>query len=231
MAEASVAHFRQRLADAWRERHGRQGEGKHRKKRARTGQRGSKNFQASSKGTKPPDVVMNDMDPAGQQHLSLSKTSVLRAHQIEPFVEGLKEAVKSSRSFIASVVSGYDVLVNEDKTRSFVCLRVRGGRQMVLKLIAKVDPLMRRFKQLEYYEDPVVHVSVASVLGDISSYVSSSSEGERAPSLSATQAASSDAQKQSAGGEETQNAGESADESSDDEEKGGDEDVPSEVNV
>lgn len=55
-------------------------------------------------------------------------------------------------SFTASVVSGYDVLVNEDKTRSFVCLRVRGGRQMVLKLIAKVDPLMRRFKQAAYYE-------------------------------------------------------------------------------
>ncbi len=56
------------------------------------------------------------------------------------------------RSFTASVVSGYDVLVNEDKTRSFVCLRVRGGRQMVLNLIAKVDPLMRRFKQPVYYE-------------------------------------------------------------------------------
>ena len=55
-------------------------------------------------------------------------------------------------SFVASVVSGYDVLVNEDKTRSFVCLRVRGGRQMILKLIAKVDPLMRRFRQSEYYE-------------------------------------------------------------------------------
>ena len=55
-------------------------------------------------------------------------------------------------SFIASVVSGYDVLVNEDKTRSFVCLRVRGGRQMVLELIAKVNPLMQRFKQPEYYE-------------------------------------------------------------------------------
>lgn len=55
-------------------------------------------------------------------------------------------------SFVASVVCGYDVLVNEDKTRSFVCLRVRGGRQMILKLIAKVDPLMRRFRQSEYYE-------------------------------------------------------------------------------
>lgn len=54
--------------------------------------------RATSTGrNKPPEVVMNDMDPAGQQHLSLSKTTVLRAHQIEPFVEGLKQAVKSSR--------------------------------------------------------------------------------------------------------------------------------------
>ncbi|CAN0122973.1 unnamed protein product, partial [Hapterophycus canaliculatus] len=95
---------------------------------------------------------MNSMEPSGKQHLSLSKTTVLRAHQVEPFVEGLKEVVKSSRSFAASVVSGYDVLVNEDKTRSFVCLKVRGGREMILKLIAKVDPLMRKFKQAEYYE-------------------------------------------------------------------------------
>lgn len=55
-------------------------------------------IRATSTGkTDPPEVVINDMDPAGQQHLSLSKTTVLRAHQIEPFVEGLKEAVKSSR--------------------------------------------------------------------------------------------------------------------------------------
>lgn len=50
------------------------------------------------------------------------------------------------------MLSGYDVLVNDDKTRSFVCLRVRGGRQLILQLIEKVDPLMRRFKQPVYYE-------------------------------------------------------------------------------
>lgn len=54
--------------------------------------------------------------------------------------------------FAMSIVGGYDVLVNDDKTRSFVCLRVRGGRQLILQLIGKVDPLMRRFKQPEYYE-------------------------------------------------------------------------------
>lgn len=45
----------------------------------------------------PPEVVMNDMGSAGQQHLSLSKTVALRAHEIEPFAEALKGAVKSSR--------------------------------------------------------------------------------------------------------------------------------------
>ncbi|CAM9477318.1 unnamed protein product [Ectocarpus sp. 12 AP-2014] len=158
MAEASVSHFRQRLATAWRERHGRAEGGEGGRKRTRDDRRRSNEASASSAGKlDPPEVVMNDMDPSGRQHLSLSKTAALRAHQIDPFVRGLKEAVKSSRSFTASFVSGYDVLVNEDKTRSFVCLRVRGGRQMVLSLIAKVDPLMRRFKQSEYYKVIIMH--------------------------------------------------------------------------
>ena len=52
---------------------------------------------ARSAGQDPPEVVMNDMGPSGQQHLSLSRTTALRAHQIEPFVQGLKETIKSSR--------------------------------------------------------------------------------------------------------------------------------------
>lgn len=76
----------------------------------------------------------------------------LCAFYISFFLSSFAPILLCPLSFVASVVSGYDVLVNEDQTRSFVCLRVRGGRQMVLKLIAKVDPLMRRFKQSEYYE-------------------------------------------------------------------------------
>lgn len=55
--------------------------------------------------------------------------------------------------FTISIVRGYDVLVNEQKTRSFLCLRLRGGRHVVQQLIAgKVDPLMRRFKRPLYYQ-------------------------------------------------------------------------------
>lgn len=55
-------------------------------------------------------------------------------------------------SFTASIVGGYEVLVNDDKTRSFVCLRVKAGRELLLRLIGRVDPLMRRFNQSDYYE-------------------------------------------------------------------------------
>lgn len=72
-----------------------------------------------------------------------------------------------------SIVGGYDVLVNDDKTRSFVCLRVRGGRQLVLQLIDKVDPLMRRFKQPEYYEVWLpVHRRLDAWAVDISTIIS-----------------------------------------------------------
>lgn len=53
--------------------------------------------QRGRRHSSPPEVVMNDMSSSGQQHLSLSKTVVLRAHQIEPFVQGLKEAVQPLR--------------------------------------------------------------------------------------------------------------------------------------
>lgn len=71
--------------------------------------------------------------------------------------------------FTASIVSGYDVLVNEDKSRSFVCLRVRGGRHLVRQLIKKSDTVMERFKQPVYYEVPLVETfrptSIAHTIG------------------------------------------------------------------
>ena len=60
--------------------------------------------------------------------------------------------VPNVSSFTASIVRGYDVLVNDDKTRTFLCLRVRAGKQPVLHLISKVDTVMRKFNQPVYYE-------------------------------------------------------------------------------
>lgn len=43
------------------------------------------------------------MNPSMHQHLSLSKTVVLRAHQIDPFVQALKEAFSSSRRYVQAL--------------------------------------------------------------------------------------------------------------------------------
>lgn len=41
------------------------------------------------------------MTPSGEQHLSLSRTVVLRAHEIEPFSKALQEAVRNYRRWVA----------------------------------------------------------------------------------------------------------------------------------
>ncbi|CAM9501680.1 unnamed protein product, partial [Choristocarpus tenellus] len=101
---------------------------------------------------KPVEVVVNDLESTSVQHLSLSKTFVLRAHQIQPFTAALGKAVENTRRFTIVVTGKYDVLVNEDKTRSFLCLRTVGGTRQVLDLIDKVDLLLQKYRQPTYYE-------------------------------------------------------------------------------
>lgn len=74
------------------------------------------------------------------------------------------QSIRNVHRFTASVVRGYDVLVNDDKTRTFVCLRVRGGRQPILHLIGKVDTLMHKFNQPVYYEVRILFVHGPVVL-------------------------------------------------------------------
>ena len=78
-----------------------------------------------------------------------------------------------------------------------------------------------------------MHVSVASVLGDVSPYVSSSSEGQAAPTSPSTRRAASDERKSASGVEGRQGADDIGDEESSDEEDGEEEeeemDVPSEI--
>ncbi|CAM9356542.1 unnamed protein product, partial [Discosporangium mesarthrocarpum] len=99
-------------------------------------------------GGGPVEVVVNDFESEGVQHLSLSKTFVLRAHQIQSFNKALAESVK----FTIVVTGDYDVLVNEDRTRSFLCLRTAGGSRQVQGLVDKVDQLLKRYNKPTYYE-------------------------------------------------------------------------------
>lgn len=112
-------------------------------------------------------LVPFDELEGGEQclHLSLSRPFVLTYDQINSFVEMLRAALKWRQRFRVTVQRVL-VLVNDDKTRSFLALRVSEGEKQFLKLLRCVDQCLARFNQPTYYEDPIPHVSIASSLGE-----------------------------------------------------------------
>ena len=111
----------------------------------------------------------------GGQHLSLSRTVYLRSHHIEPFVADLRKALSWARAFILRFAGGGreggrggGLLVNDEKTRSFLTVPVEeGGEERLLRLVGSVDEVLRRYRLPVYYEEPLFHLSVASVRGDV----------------------------------------------------------------
>ncbi|CAH0477220.1 unnamed protein product [Peronospora belbahrii] len=97
-------------------------------------------------------------------HLSLSRPFILKYDQINIFVDSLRAALKWRQCF--SVTLGHAlVLVNDDKTRSFLALRVVKGQDEFVKVLRCVDQCLGRFKQPTYYKHPIPHVSIASSMG------------------------------------------------------------------
>jgi hypothetical protein len=79
--------------------------------------------------------------------------------------------------------------VNDERTRSFVAVKVDQGEAKVLQLIQSVDEVLAKYKQPVYYkvrgpgglivcrqrfdlvgdgQEPSLHISIASCLGDVS---------------------------------------------------------------
>ncbi|CAI5728733.1 unnamed protein product [Peronospora destructor] len=98
-------------------------------------------------------------------HLSLSRPFVLKYNQINVFVDSLRAALKWRQRFSVTLCRTL-VLVNDDKTRSFLALHVVKGEDEFVKLLRCVDECLARFKQPTYYKDPIPHVSIASSMGE-----------------------------------------------------------------
>lgn len=99
-----------------------------------------------------PIVRSDDSDSSSSSvHLSVSRPFVLRFEQIQPFVDELRAALKWRRRFILSL-AGATVLVNDERTRSFLALRVARGESDVLATVRCVDQCMRHFGLPVYYE-------------------------------------------------------------------------------
>mmetsp|Transcript_8406 Transcript_8406/g.14843 ORF Transcript_8406/g.14843 Transcript_8406/m.14843 type:complete len:330 (+) Transcript_8406:121-1110(+) len=118
---------------------------------------------------KPGDLLMHDLSPGSYQHLSISKNFYLKEQHIEPFQNHLQEAFQGFPRFTVEVAEDCQVLVNEERTRSFLALQVCGGAGVLRELVAAADPVLRRYGAPPYYENPNFHVSICSALGDYSS--------------------------------------------------------------
>jgi len=88
--------------------------------------------------------------PIESLHVSLSRPFALRRPQIDAFVAQLKSSI-AGHQFPVSF-GRWDVLINDDRTRSFVALRIEQGRELVRSLISIVDSVLESFNLPIYHE-------------------------------------------------------------------------------
>lgn len=116
----------------------------------------------------------SDQEASGQ-HLSLSRTVYLRSYHMEPFVADLGKALAWARAFTFRLAwrrgrgGGEGLLVNDDRSRSFVTVPVEeGGEGRLRQLVESVDEVLVKYRQPPYYRGALFHISVAAVKGDVS---------------------------------------------------------------
>jgi len=116
-----------------------------------------------------PEIV-DMMEGDAPLHISLSRTVPITSMQISSLLSELRKAIqkikKPQRLRIGPHAS---VLVNDEKTRTFVTLSVRemeGGQSSIQKCIDAVSKVFIRHGLPPYYDNPEIHVSVAWCLGE-----------------------------------------------------------------
>ncbi|XP_307963.5 U6 snRNA phosphodiesterase 1 [Anopheles gambiae] len=107
-----------------------------------------------------------EFNPIDRMHLSLTKTFTIRHHNINPFVSNLREQLAGRRRFRLEF-SGVQVYVNEERTRTFLGVRVAEESYGALNaLVTSLDECLREYKLPLYYTDRAFHVSILWCLGD-----------------------------------------------------------------
>ncbi|KDO44824.1 hypothetical protein CISIN_1g040757mg [Citrus sinensis] len=102
-------------------------------------------------------------------HISLGRTVPIRVHQIDSIVAMLRQRLQSQRRYWIDF-SKWEAFVNDDRTRTFLSLEViTGGLLEITKQIQVVNEVYRLHNLPEFYKDPRPHISLAWLLGDVSS--------------------------------------------------------------
>lgn len=108
------------------------------------------------------------LTPCNELHVSVSRTVPVRHYWIEPIVQQLKNGLSTVQSF-RSTLQCPEFYTNDEKTRSFLALKVVAGHKKLKEIVAIVDDILEEFSLPAFYKDPSFHLSIAWLLGDISS--------------------------------------------------------------
>ena len=99
-------------------------------------------------------------------HVSLTRLFFLRSFQIEPFIRNVRQAMTVPSFYLSA--SQVHIFTNEDKSRSFCSLLIQRGFNKVIDLIHQLDEVLVKYKKEKFYDPPVPHCTVGSVVGDLS---------------------------------------------------------------
>ncbi|KAG0312032.1 poly(U)-specific 3'-to-5' RNA exonuclease [Dissophora globulifera] len=93
-------------------------------------------------------------------HISLTRPLYLQELHLGRFTTDVRDAFKNRKRQVQGVS-----FANDDKTRSFLSLRVGSGHAELESLVAEMDIIAKRFGQPPFYDDPQFHASFAWALG------------------------------------------------------------------
>ena len=106
-------------------------------------------------------------------HVSFSRTVPIRSIQIGSLLKGLQQSLtqhlkkRNDRSLDVWIGGSADVLLNDEKTRTFITLPVSDkGEENLQRIIDQISKVFILHGLPKYYEDPIIHASFVWCLGD-----------------------------------------------------------------
>ncbi|KAG0258505.1 nuclear protein localization protein 4 [Mortierella polycephala] len=118
----------------------------------------------SLKDLKSMPVEATTAADATELHISLTRPLYLQELHLGRFTSDVRDAFKKKKRFNISF-SGIQSFSNDEKTRSFLSLRVGSGHAELESLVAEMDAIAERYCQPKFYEDPQFHASFAWAIG------------------------------------------------------------------
>jgi hypothetical protein len=104
-------------------------------------------------------------------HVSFSRPFFLQVASIESFQRELRAALSYERALATKVIKPI-VLSNDEGTRSFFGWKLDTNPGLV-RLVREIDAVMIKYKQKQYYNPPIFHISLASIHGEVPAKITS----------------------------------------------------------